>query len=110
VEVRRLEATLSRITGPEEGTGGSGVNLESYPVASTVVVGRVSAVRRGAVEVMDRETNSPYLLALSDSTRVLRDGERVSVRQLREGARVRASVDLVGGDTVARRVEVLERR
>ena len=107
-EVRRLQAEADR--NRDEGTGGSGTVGEDAAVASAVFEGRVKDVSQKAIEVIDFETGEPYLLRVNDDTRATRGAQRIPLARLQEGSRVRASFDLVSGETVATHIQVLKRR
>ncbi|MBI3181397.1 MAG: hypothetical protein HYZ28_04580 [Myxococcales bacterium] len=70
--------------------------------------GTLTSVSRRWVSVRD-DRGSLYRLRLTRATEALRQGERVPLGELREGARVRAAVVLETGELVARTLEVLAR-
>lgn len=107
-EVRRLQAEADR--NRDEGTGGSGSVGEDAAVASAVFEGRVKDVSQQAIEVIDFETGEPYLLRVNDGTLATRGSQRIPLARIQEGSRVRASFDLVSGETVATKIQVLKRR
>lgn len=112
-EVDRLRAQLDAIRASEQrGTGGSGSeqNFEAQPIASAVFEGRVSNVSKEVIEVIDRETGEPYVLRVDEDTRARRGERRIPVTRIREGSEVRASFDLIAGDTVAKQIDVLGKR
>ena len=98
------------------GTGGSGTAGTGAPVVSDVPPAGsgvpapqgtevVEAVYTGVVRsvsanqvVIDLGEGAPLVLGVDASTRVLRDGRSIGVRQLEKGEQVRAVVDLVGQD------------
>jgi hypothetical protein len=115
-EVDRLRAELNEAKGvrssgrqEETGTGGSGAQAEqqAQPVASAILEGRVKNVSKGVIEVIDRETGEPYLLRVTEDTRARSGNRRIQVTRIREGSEVRASFDLISGDTVAKQIDVL---
>jgi hypothetical protein len=96
--------------GAGPGTGGSGGETElGRPLASAVFEGRVSGVSKEAIEVIDRETGETYVLRLTEDTRARSGERRIPVRRVREGSEVRASFDLIAGDTYATEIEVIRR-
>jgi hypothetical protein len=107
-EVRRLQAEAER--NRDEGTGGSGSAGEDTGVASAVFEGRVKGVSQQAIEVIDFESGEPYVLRVNDGTRAARGAQRIPLARIQEGSRVRASFDLVSGETVATHIQVLKRR
>jgi len=115
-EVDRLRAELDEAKGvrrsgreADTGTGGSGAQQESepQPIASAVLEGRVSKVSKRSIEVIDRETGEPYVLRLNEDSRVRRGQRRIPATRIREGSEVRASFDLISGDTYATQIDVL---
>jgi hypothetical protein len=119
-EVDQLRADLEDVrTGRDiggndanTGTGGSGGETEQgRPLASATFEGRVSDVSKKSIEVIDRETGEPYLLRLTEDTRAKRGQRRIPVTRIREGSEVRASFDLIAGDTYeAKEIEVIQRK
>ncbi|WP_225412751.1 hypothetical protein [Stigmatella hybrida] len=107
-EVRRLQAEADR--NRDEGTGGSGTVGDDAAVASAIFEGRVKDVSQKVIEVIDFETGEPYLLRVNDDTRATRGAQRIPLARIQEGSRVRASFDLVSGETVATHIQVLKRR
>lgn len=79
--------------------------LEQVVIASSTVSGKVTRVGRDSLHVRDAE-GTVYELQLDPRSRGLRQGQRVSLRELREGTPVSARFDLIGGRTVARDVQV----
>jgi hypothetical protein len=115
-EVAELRGTGGSGTeGMGEGTGGSGGGGEDAAGAGTGGSGggggrtdaqrggsEAAAIYTGTVEdvrsdriVLTDEDGTSLVFHLGDRTRVLRNGRSVPVRQLQEGTRVRASVDLL---------------
>ncbi|MBN9681295.1 MULTISPECIES: hypothetical protein [unclassified Corallococcus] len=98
--------------GPETNTGtggtgntGTGAPAAAKPPASGAQqqgVAVVDAIYRGKVRsVSDKEVvidndGSSLPLEISTQTRIVRDGEDIGVTELKEGERVRATVNLVG--------------
>jgi len=81
------------------------VPLDRVVIATGTVDGRVTRVDPGTLHLRDTEGNV-YQLRIDKRSRGVRRGERVPLRQLEEGTSVRASFDLVGGDSIARDIEV----
>ncbi len=120
-QVERLRAEVQRLREEFEsarpqrqaqrptGTGGSGEEEEEEPiaVASAVFTGRVSDVSREAVHVVDDETGATYVLHVTEDTRARRGERRIPVRRIREGSEVRASFELISGETYATELQVL---
>ncbi|KFE68085.1 putative lipoprotein [Hyalangium minutum] len=120
-EVDRLRAELDEVKGvrrsthaqsAETGTGGSGSQQEQQPqpIASSMVEGRVSKVSKRSIEVIDSETGEPYVLRLNEDSRARSGQRRIPVTRIRQGSEVRASFDLVAGDTYATQIDVLGKR
>jgi hypothetical protein len=124
MEIGRLQAEVQRLRGELDnarevrrggdrggaGTGGSGpADMEQMPVASAIFEGRVSNVSKKAVEIIDRETGETYVLRVTEDTRAKRGNRRIPVTRISEGSQVRASFDLIAGDTFATEIEVLRR-
>ncbi|MFY1828907.1 hypothetical protein ACN47A_23510 [Myxococcus fulvus] len=80
-------------------------SLEDVVIASSAVSGRVKRVGRDTITVRDREGND-YVLTLDERSQGMRQGRRVSLRQLQEGTPVRAGFVLMGGRSVARDVRI----
>jgi hypothetical protein len=112
-EVARLQAELENARLAQgmggAGTGGSGAEgtSERVPVASAELNGRVSDVSRKRVHVIDSETGNTYVLRVDEDTRARRGDKRIRVQSLREGSQVRASFDLVAGETYATEITEL---
>jgi hypothetical protein len=81
------------------------VPLERVVIATGTVDGRVTRVDPGTLHLRDTEGNV-YQLRIDKRSRGVRGGQSVPLRQLEEGTSVRASFDLVGGDSIARDIEV----
>lgn len=81
------------------------VPLDKVVIATGTVDGRITRVNRGTLHLRDREGNM-YRLRIDKQSRGLRQGESVPLRQIEEGTPVRASFDLVGGDSIARDIEI----
>lgn len=111
VERLRAECMEGRRAGEGTGTGGSGAQQEpeAQPVASVSFVGRVEDVSPRSIEIIDRETGLPYVLQVTEDTRVQRGGRRISVTRIQEGSQVRASYELISGENHATEIEVLRR-
>lgn len=82
---------------------------ERIAVANVEFEGRLQRVGNGRVVVRDGEGNE-YEAQLEEDSRVLRSQRQVAVNQLRAGAEVRASFDLVEGDFVVKELEQLSGR
>lgn len=81
------------------------VPLDKVVIATGTVDGRITRVDRGTLHLKDGEGNV-YRLRIDKQSRGVRQGQSVPLRQLEEGTPVRASFDLVGGDSIARDIEV----
>jgi hypothetical protein len=81
------------------------VPLDKVVIATGTVDGRVTRVDKGSLHLRDTEGNV-YQLRIDKKSRGLRQGQSVPLRQIEEGTSVRASFDLVGGDSIARDIEV----
>jgi hypothetical protein len=81
------------------------VPLDKVVIATGTVDGRVTRVDRGTLQLKDVEGNV-YQLRIDNRSRGLRKGQSVPLRQIEEGTSVRASFDLVGGQSIAREIEV----
>lgn len=120
-EVDRLRAELDEVKGVRRpsnaedanmGTGGSGSVQEQKPrpIASSVVQGRVSKVSKHSIEVIDSESGEPYVLRLNEDSRARSGQRRIPVTRIQQGSEVRASFDLMAGDTYATRIDVVGKR
>jgi hypothetical protein len=122
-EVDRLQSELNETKGVRQsnrnantGTGGSGMQqqeqqqqAEPQPIASAIMEGRVRKVSKSAIEVIDRETGEPYVLRLNEDSRARSGQRRIPVTRIREGSQVRASFDLIRGDTYATQIDVVKK-
>ncbi|NTX06416.1 hypothetical protein [Myxococcus sp. CA040A] len=79
--------------------------LEDVVIASSAVSGRVTRVGRDTITVRDSD-GSDYVLTLDERSQGVRQGRRVSLRQLQAGTPVRARFVLMGGRSVARDVRI----
>jgi hypothetical protein len=77
----------------------------------------VHAIYRGKVRsVSDRQlvllddTGQPFTVELGAQTRFISKGQRISAQQIKQGMRVRATVDLLSGDNQAMEVATLPER
>jgi len=95
-------AKAAQAARPEDATSRA---LSNVVIASSSVSGRVTRVGRDAITVRDRE-GGEYVLALDERSHGVRQGRRVSLRQLQQGTPVRAGFVLMGGRTVARDVRI----
>ncbi len=118
-EVDRLRAELadakgvrSGDKGEQTGTGGSGAQpeQEAQPIASAIFEGRVKNVSKQSIEVIDHETGEPYVLRVTGDTRARSGNRRIPVTRISEGSEVRASFNLIAGDTYATQIDVLGKR
>ncbi|HEX8705163.1 MAG TPA: hypothetical protein VF815_40400 [Myxococcaceae bacterium] len=96
----------------DRSTVGSGSMPDRNPrdpgaaVVNAIYTGTVSAVSAGQLVLLDEE-GQRFTVALGDRTRVLRDGKRITAGQLEKGTRVRATVDLLAGNSQALEVVTL---
>ncbi|WP_375755741.1 hypothetical protein [Corallococcus exercitus] len=89
---------------PNAGTGGTGRPTTAAPPASSASPGVavVDAIYRGTVrsvspnEVVIDNEGSRLPLEIGTQTRIVREGEDIGVTELKEGERVRATVNIVG--------------
>ena len=120
-EVDRLRAELDEVKGVRRrtntedanmGTGGSGSEQaqKPRPIASSMVQGRVSKVSKRSIEVIDSESGEPYVLRLNENSRARSGQRRIPVTRIRQGSEVRASFDLLAGDTYATQINVVSKR
>jgi hypothetical protein len=70
----------------------------------------VSNVSKKAVEVIDAETGETYVLRVTQDTEAKRGKRRIPVTRISEGSQVRASFDLIAGDTIATEIQVLRKK
>lgn len=75
-------------------------------VVNAIYTGTVRSVSAGQLVLLDEEGQS-FTVALGERTRVLRDGKRITARQLEKGTRVQATVDLISGSSQAMEVVAL---
>ncbi len=86
--------TLNRTTDPGEA------------VVNAIYTGTVRSVSARELVLLDEEGQS-FTVELGERTRVMRDGKRITARQLQKGTRVRATVDLLAGHNQAMEVIAL---
>jgi hypothetical protein len=86
--------TLNRTTDPGEA------------VVNAIYTGTVRSVSAGRLVLLD-EQGQPFTVELGEATRVMRDGKRITARQLEKGTRVRATVDMLAGHNQAMEVVTL---
>jgi hypothetical protein len=103
--------TAARDTGDRSTVGGGspparGAQDPGEAVVNAIYTGTVRSVSAGQLVLLDEEGQS-FTVALGERTRVLRDGKRISARQLEKGTRVRATVDLLSGNSQAMEVVTL---
>jgi hypothetical protein len=67
---------------------------EGTAVVNAIYTGTVRSVSGGRLELLD-EAGQPFTMELGNKTRVLRDGKTISAGQLKQGTRVRVTVDMV---------------
>ena len=78
-------------------------------VVNAIYTGTVRSVSSGRLVLLDEE-GKPFTVELGDRTRVLRNGQRISAQELKEGTRVRATVDMLSGRNQATEVITLPKR
>lgn len=111
-QLARMRVELARARQAAEGTGGSGTEegvggggSESVAVANVIHTGRVRSVTQQRLVL--EEEGATHTLPLARDVRVLRGGQRVALRDLREGTQVRTSADLYARGNPVTRIEVL---
>jgi hypothetical protein len=95
--------------GTAQETGARGTPPPSYAVVNAIYTGTVRSVSNGRLELLDDE-GKPFTVELGDRTRVLRNGQRISAQELKQGTRVRATVDMLSGRNQATEVTTLPAR
>lgn len=78
-------------------------------VVNAIYTGQVRSVSNRWL-VLEDEAGQPFAVELDAQTRILRDGRRISARQLQQGTRVRATVDLLSERNQATEVTTLPAR
>ena len=90
------------------GTGNTarGTQDPGAAVVNAIYTGTVRSVSASQLVLLDEEGQS-FTVELGERTRVLRDGERITARQLKKGTRVRATVDMLAGTNKAMEIVTL---
>jgi hypothetical protein len=73
---------------------------------NAIFTGTVRSASGGQLVLLDEE-GQPFTVELGQRTRVVRDGKRISLQQLKPGTRVRATVDLLSGHNQATEITLL---
>ncbi len=101
-ELAQVRAELANMTA-NTGVGGSG------SVVNALYTGKVRSVSSTQLVLLD-EGGQPFTVELSAQTRFISNGQRISAQQLKQGTRVRATVDLLSGRNHATEVTTLPER
>jgi hypothetical protein len=88
------------------GTAARGTQDPGEAVVNAIYTGTVNSVSTSQLVLLDEEGQA-FTVELGERTRVLRDGERITARQLKKGTRVRATVDLLAGHNKATEIVTL---
>jgi len=104
------QGTTDRGTG-DRGTVGRGsmprdTQEPGAAVVNAIYTGTVRSVSARQLVLLDEEGQS-FTVPLGDRTRVLREGKRITARQLEKGTRVRATVDLLTANSQALEIVTL---
>jgi uncharacterized small protein (DUF1192 family) len=103
-----LRAGTAQETGAR-GTTAQGSSTSGEAVVNAIYTGTVRSVSGGRLELLDDE-GKPFTVELGKQTRVLRNGQRISAQELKQGTRVRATVDMLSGRSQATEVTTLPAR
>ncbi|WP_224369180.1 hypothetical protein [Hyalangium versicolor] len=87
-------------------TGASSAPSSGEAVVTAIYTGTVRSVSSGRLILRD-EDGKDFTVQLGDKTRVLRNGQRISAQELKQGTRVRATVDMLSGHNQATEVRTL---
>lgn len=109
-ELAQLRAELDEVAaGTGVGGGGQEGEAAGEAVVNAIYTGQVRSASSQRLVLVD-ESGQPFPVELGEQTRILRNGQRISARQLQEGTRVRATVDLLSGRNQATEVVTLPGR
>ena len=89
-----------------QGTAAGGTQEVGEAMVNAIYTGTVRSVSVDQLVLLD-EDGQAFAVELGERTRVFRDGERITARQLEEGTRVRATVDLLAGHQQAMEIVTL---
>jgi hypothetical protein len=78
-------------------------------VVDAIYTGTVRSVSAGRLVLLD-DAGQPFTVELGERTRFLRNGQRISAQELKQGTRVRATVDMLSGRNQATEVTTLPAR
>jgi hypothetical protein len=95
--------------GTAQETGARSTPDRGEAVVDAIYTGTVRSVSGGRLVLLDEEGKS-FTVELGDRTRVLRNGQRISAQELKQGTRVRATVDMLSGHNQAKEVTTLPAR
>ncbi|MDY7230306.1 hypothetical protein [Hyalangium rubrum] len=95
----------STATAPRGGAS-TGTTDPGQAIVNAIYTGTVRSVSNGRLELLDEEGQA-FTVEMGQGTRVYRDGQRITARQLTRGTRVRATVDLLAGHNQATEIIAL---
>lgn len=93
-------------TAQETGARAQNTANSGEAVVDAIYTGTVRSVSARQLVLVD-EAGQPFTVELGNQTRVLRNGQRISVQDLKKGTRVRATVDMLSGHNQATEVTTL---
>lgn len=95
--------------GQQPGTGGAGKQdqqAQGQQQKEQTITGRVASVDRDSLTVLDTRRNEVVELKVPGDAQVMREGQRISVEDISEGAEVRASYTMDRDQKVVRSLTV----
>lgn len=101
-----------RSTNPDtaqRGTQAGAPDASSLAVAHAIFTGKVRSVSDQELVLQD-DHGKPFTVELGTQTRFISKGQRISAQQLKQGTRVRATVDMLSGHKQAMEVTTLPER
>ncbi|WP_224247585.1 hypothetical protein [Hyalangium gracile] len=95
--------------GTAQETGARSTPDTGEAVVNAIYTGTVRSVANGRLVLLD-DAGQSFTVELGQRTRILRNGQRISAQDLKQGTRVRATVDMLAGHNQAMEVTTLPAR